>query len=143
MERSALCSLTAEAHPLSIVPVGANVNDFKVLEETIRSVAVDRPEPSDDRPQNLCLDKGYDNRQSRRTAIDEGYIPHIRSRGEEKREKAVDADYKARRWIVEVVHSWLNRFRKILVRFEKKTETHLGLLQLACAYLALKRAGTF
>ena len=45
-----------------------------------------------------------------------------------------------RRWVVEVCHSWLNRFRKLLVRFEKKLETHLALLQFACAYIVLKRA---
>jgi len=129
--------------PLAVVSAGANVNDFKILEETIRSIPIDRPEPSDNRPQNLCLDKGYDNRQSRRIAIDEGYVAHIRSRGEEKREKAADTNYKARRWVVEVAHSWLNRFRKILVRFEKKSETQLGLLQFACAYIAFKRAATF
>jgi putative transposase len=129
--------------PLSVVPAGANVNDFKILEKTIRSIRIDRPEPSDDAPQNLCLDKGYDNRQSRRVAIDEGYVAHIRSRGEEKREKTAHTDYKARRWVVEVAHSWFNRFRKILVRFEKKAETHLGLLHFACAYIALNRAGTF
>jgi putative transposase len=129
--------------PLSVVPAGANINDFKLLEKTIRSIRIDRPEPSDDAPQNLCLDKGYDNRQSRRIAIEEGYVAHIRSRGEEKREKTAHTDYKARRWVVEVAHSWLNRFRKILVRFEKKSETHLGLLHFACAYIALKRAGTF
>jgi transposase len=106
--------------PLSIVPAGANVNDFKILEKTIRSIRIDRPEPSDDAPRNPCLDKGRDNRQSRRVAIDEGYVAHIRSRGEEKREKTAHADYKARRWVVEVARSRLNRFRKILVRFEKK-----------------------
>jgi transposase len=48
-----------------------------------------------------------------------------------------------KRWIVEVCHSWVNRFRKLLVRFEKKLETHLALLQFACAYLVLKRAEVF
>ena len=44
-------------------------------------------------------------------------------------------------WVIEVCHAWLNRFRKLLVRFEKKLETHLALLQFACAYIVLKRAG--
>ena len=38
---------------------------------------------------------------------------------EERRGIAVRQGYKARRWIVEVAHSWFNRFRKLLVRFEK------------------------
>jgi putative transposase len=68
-------------------------------------------------------------------------IPHIRSRGEEQREKREITGYRARRWVVEVCHSCLNRFRKLLVRFEKTLETHLALLQFACAYIVLKRAG--
>ena len=129
--------------PLSVVPAGANINDFKLLERTIRSIRIERPEPSDDAPRNPCLDKGYDNRRSRRIAIDEGYVAHIRSRGEEKHEKMAHTDYKARRWVVEVARSRLNRFRKILVSFEKKAKTHLGPLHFACACIALKRAGTF
>ena len=59
------------------------------------------------------------------------YEPHIRSRGEEK--IAIQHGFKARRWIVEVVHSWFNRFRKLLVRYEKKqmppTNRYYSLLQ--------------
>ena len=68
---------------------------------------------------------------------------HIRSRGEEQAEKEKHPDKKARRWVVEVCHSWLNRFRKILVRFEKKRTHHLGLLAIACAYIVFKRAEIF
>ncbi len=34
--------------------------------------------------------------------------------------------YKARRWVVEVTHSWMNRFRKLLVRFEKTDAAYFG-----------------
>jgi IS5 family transposase len=91
----------------------------------------------------VCLDKGYDYDECRQVAEQHEYIPHIRSRGEEQREKREIPGYRPRRWVVEVCHSWLNRFRKLLVRFEKKLETHLALLQFACAYIVLKRAGVF
>lgn len=133
----------ARGTPLSVVPSAANINDFKLLESTIENIEVERPEPSGDRQQNMCLDKGYDDKRSRRTVAEKGYVPHIRSRGEEKGKKENDPDFKPRRWVVEVSHSWLNRFRKILVRFEKKVENHLALLHLACAYLVFKRCGTF
>lgn len=93
--------------------------------------------------QHLSLDKGYDYEDCRQQALNHGYVPHIRTRGEEKKAKPENADDKPRRWVVEVTHSWLNRFRKILVRFEKKLEHHRGLLQLACAYIVFKRTGTF
>ena len=129
--------------PLSVVPAGANADDFKILDKTIRSIRIDRPEPSGDAPRNPCLDKGYDNRRSRRIAIEEGYVARIRPGAGRSAKRWPIPNYKARRWVVEVAHSWFNRFRKILVRFEKKSETYLDLLHFACAYITLKRAGTF
>ena len=70
-------------------------------------------------------------------------MAHIRSRGEEHQEKQALPGDRARRWVVEVCHSWFNRFRTLLVRFEKKLATHLALLQWACAYIVLKRAAVF
>ena len=66
-----------------------------------------------------------------------GYVPHVRSRGEERPR----AGKKARRWIVEVAHSWFNRFRKILVRFEKKKSSFESLLQLAAAIIIYRKLG--
>lgn len=129
--------------PIAIVPDRANRNDMKLLASTLGSIVVERPEPTEENPQHLCLDKGYDYKVCHQEAMDYRYIPHIRSRGEEKEAKEKNPDNKPRRWVVEVTHSWLNRFRKILVRFEKKVECHLGLLQLACAYIVFKRAETF
>ena len=104
---------------------------------------LERPEPTAEAPQHLCLDKGDDDDACRYETESRGYIPHIRSRGEEQRERRESPGYRPRRWVVEVCHSWLNRFRKILVRFEKKLATHLALLQFACAYIVLKRADVF
>jgi hypothetical protein len=69
-----------------------------------------------------------------------GFIPHIKSRGEEKTGQKHNPEYKARRWAVEVTRSWMNRFRKLLVRFEKLTASYLGLLMLACAFIAFRKA---
>ena len=126
--------------PLAVVVAGANRHDMKLLAETLDAVVVERPEPTATAPQHVCLDKGYDYEECRQVAEQHAYIPHIRSRGEEQRAKREIPGYRPRRWVVEVCHSWLNRFRKLLVRFEKKLETHLALLQFACAYIVLKRA---
>jgi transposase len=69
-----------------------------------------------------------------------GFIPHIKSRGQEKSEKQTHPDSRARRWAVEAAHSWMNRFRKILVRFEKLESSYLGLLMPACAFIAFRKA---
>ncbi len=129
--------------PIAVVVAGANRNDMKLLEATLDAIVIERPEATPEQPQHLCADKGYDYAACRQTVGEHGYTAHIRSRGEERQERVEHPEYRPRRWVVEVSHSWVNRFRKILVRFEKKEATHLGLLQLACAYIALKRSKLF
>ena len=88
-----------------------------------------RPAPSPDQPQGMCLDKGYDFDEVR--TLDEfGFTAHIRSRGEEAKAIKREAGFKARRWVVERSHSWLNRFRRILVRWDNSRQ--LAFLHFAC-----------
>lgn len=115
--------------PLAVVLSGANTHDVKLLEETLEHIVVLRPEPDEEHPQNLCLDAGYTKVHKR------GYTPHIRPRGEEKKELEHNPEFHARRWVVEVTHSFLNRFRKLLVRFEKKAANYLAFIQFACAVI--------
>ena len=75
-----------------------------------------------------------------RLAVAHGYEPHIRTRGEEIELKARTPGWRARRWVVEAAHSWLNRNRSILIRWCKKEENYLALLQLACGLIAFKKA---
>jgi putative transposase len=121
----------------------ANRNDMKLVAQTLDAVAVERPAPTRHAPQHLCADKGYDFAVCRQEAEERAYRPHIRSRGDERREKARHPEAQPRCWVVEVCHAWFNRFRKILVRFEKLEPTHLGLPQFACAYIDLRRSGAF
>jgi putative transposase len=75
-------------------------------------------------------------------AIKHGYTPHIRARGEEIKLKLRIPGWRARRWVVEATHSWLNRNRALLIRWSKKDENHLALLQLASGLIAFKKART-
>jgi len=123
--------------PLAVIISGANTHDIKLLEKTLDSIVIFRPLPSPKTPKNLCLDAGY---VGSKNAIEQrGYIPHIRPRGEEKTEIERNPDSKVRRWVVEVCHSWLNRFCKLLVRFEKKAENYRALVQFACALIAWRK----
>ena len=74
----------------------------------------------------------------RELAREFGFTAHIRSRGEEKKALACEAGFRARRWVVERTHSWLNRYRAILIRWSKKSENHLAMLHLACALITWK-----
>ena len=86
------------------------------------------------------MDKAYDNREVRRLVGIYELTPHIRARGEEIAEKVRTPGWRARRWVVEATHSWLNRNRAILIRWSKKDENHLALLQLASGLIAFKKA---
>ena len=123
--------------PLAVVLSGANTHDVKLLEETLDHIVVLRPEPDEEHPQNLCLDAGYTG--SGDAVEQRNYIPHIRPRGEEKKELERNPDFRARRWVVEVTHSFFNRFRKLLVRFEKKAANYMALIQFACAVIVWRK----
>jgi hypothetical protein len=67
--------------------------------------------------ENLCLDAGEAGKAQEVSA--RGSIPPIRPRGEEISESERNLDFIPRRWIVECFHSWMNRFRKLIPRYEK------------------------
>jgi len=111
-----------------------------MVEATLRSIPVKRPKPTRKNPQGMCLDKGYDYDNVRDLVKEFGYTAHIKARGEEAQAIKRQAGFKARRWVVERTHSWMNRFRRILTRWEKKAENYLALLHLVCAVITYRRS---
>jgi putative transposase len=126
--------------PLAVAVDGANVHDQKMVAATLDAIPIERPEPTSKEPQNLCLDKGYVGEPVDRQVRERGYTPHIPSKSNQapkpKRRRG-----KARRWKVERTHSWLNRARRLLIRWEKKVVNYLGFLHLQSAIVALRTAG--
>ena len=100
-----------------------------------------RPRPKVAKPQGLCLDKGYDFDEVRAIVREFGFTAHIRTRGEEARAIKQQASFRARRWVVERTHSWMNRFRRILIRWEKIPQTFIAMLHLACAIITWRATG--
>ena len=121
--------------PLGLAVAGADDNDPKLMRATIEAAPVARPMPTADDPQHLCLDKGYDYDGPRALAEEFGLTLHPRTRGEEARAKR-HAGAKARRRVVERTHSWLNRFRRVLIRWEKRPDTYSALLHSALGLIA-------
>jgi len=115
---------------------GANRHDVTQVESVLGGITIKIP---NNIVQNLCADKGYFGKPAMQLMIEHQYIPHVRSRGEEAR--AIKQGFKARRWIVEVAHAWFNRFRKILVRYEKLQTSYEALLYLAAAIIAYRKIG--
>ena len=122
--------------PIGLAVDGANVPDYKLLQETLDTMPVQRPEAHPRQPVNLCLDKGYDYDGPRQIAYDYNLTAHIRRRGEETTTLPDHPDYQPRRWVVERVHSWINRFRRLLVRWEKKSRNYEAMLHFACGIIA-------
>ena len=122
--------------PLAVAIDGANRHDSKLLAATIDGIVGLRPEPEEG-TQHLCLDKGYDYAFVRDEVSARGYEAHIRGRGEEGAQPHPGG--KARRWVVERTISWLNRSRRLLVRWEKKPENYLAFIHLACAQLISRK----
>ena len=126
--------------PLSICIAGANINDHLLLAATLDAIVVERPTPTEEAPQHLCLHKGYDNEPTRKIVADRAYQEHIRRIGEEKKDEQGEKTHLARRWVVERTFSWLSRWRGLLIRWEKKPQNYLANLKMACALLWFRRA---
>lgn len=119
---------------MSVIVTAANTHDMKAAVQTMDGIVLKRPRPRRYRRQHLCLDKGYDFPEVEEAVIERRYMPHIRHKREKKRRTV-----KKRRWVVERTNSWHNRFRKLLVRYEKKSDNYLGLVQLACCIIVYRR----
>ena len=126
--------------PLGVAVDGANVHDQKLLNDTLDNIPVPRPQPTSRQPQHLCLDKGYTGEPVEQQVRCRDYVPHIPAKGKDS-PKPKSRHGKARRWKVERTHSWLNRARRLLTRWEKKVANHLGFLHLQFAIIALRVAG--
>jgi transposase len=120
---------------------GANRNDFKLARETLAQMEAERPQPAAKKLPNLCVDKGYDYAEVRRLAQEFKFTLHCRSRGEEVKEFKRTARTKARRWVVERTHSWMNRFRGILIRWNKKAENYLAMVHLTLGIITYRTTG--
>src|SRR5262245_1277334 len=125
--------------PIGIVVSGAERADVKLLGATLEAMVVERPDASQQK-QNLCLDKGYNGEATEQLVAAAGYVLHMPDKANaKKKRKRQGGRRKARRWVVEVTHSWLNRFRRLLVRWEKKKSNYLSMLYFACAIICWRK----
>jgi putative transposase len=129
--------------PIGLTVEGANRHDMKLVRPTVESLLVERPAPTKEHPQGMCLDAGYDYDEVYAILKEFGFTAHVRPRGEEAKAIKREAGFKARRWVVERAHSWMNRFRRLLIRWDKKPENYLAFLHFACGLIAFRAAGLF
>jgi putative transposase len=126
--------------PLAIEVGSANCHDVKLLAATLDGVVVERPAASQEASQHFCVDKGYAGEPAQQVGPARGYIVHVPDKAHAKQKRRrTGGRRKARRWVVAVTHSWLNRFRRLLVRWEKKKANYRSLLYLACAIICWRK----
>jgi len=126
--------------PLAALVTAANVHDKWMVASVLDAVVL-KASRGPRRPENLCLDKGYDFADAEAAVRSRGIVPHIRRRGEEALVGCVRG--RPRRWVVERTNSWCNRFRGLLIRWERISAHYLAMLQLACGLIAYQQAKGF
>jgi putative transposase len=114
--------------------------DFQMLQDTLDSSPAACPLAPAAVEQGLWLDKGYDCDAIHGMVRENGYVPHGVPRDAEREMLVKIPGYRARRWPVERTISWMNRFRRLLVRWEKKVVNYTAMVHLACAFIAFKHA---
>jgi len=125
--------------PLSVLVTPANVNDDKRLDQVIENFVIVRPIPTTSDPQNLALDAAFDNAPARGVVFENRYIAHIAPKAGRDPDAPLHPGGKARRWVVEQTHALHDRFRRLVVNWEKTITSRYGFLCLASALIAYRR----
>lgn len=118
--------------PLAVTLSAANVHDSQMLEATVDAIPPIRQRRGRPRrrPTKLHGDKAYDFGVKRRALRARGIVPRLARRGIESKERLG-----RHRWVVERTHSWMNRFRRLKIRYERSAEVHSAFLELGCALI--------
>jgi putative transposase len=132
--------------PLACIISEANRTDMKRLGALLDAQFVTAPvvQNLDGQPipRELCLDRGYDYDACRETAVAHGYRAHIPPKASAAQPLPPPRDparHPARRWVVEVGHAWFNRFRRLLIRWDKKAANYLAFIQLAACLIIYRK----
>ena len=131
--------------PVAVVLSGANRHDMKKLAALLDATVVEvPPPPPEEEPgeRHLALDRGYDYAECRSAAATRGYAPHIPPKASATRPLPPPGHpdrHPPRRWVVEVAHSWVKRFRRLLIRWEKRADAYLGFVQLAACLIIYRK----
>ena len=125
-------SLMTDANglPLAMTVAQANTHDIRLVADTLDRLQIGRP----GKRLCLCMDKGDEAHELKHYLKSRRYEPYIQSRKEEA-DILKNTSFKAQRWVVEQTHSWMNCFRWILVRWEKKVENYEAMLHFTYGFI--------
>jgi transposase len=95
-----------------------------------------------EKPERLIGDKAYDSDPLDEVLLDEGIemiAPHRNNRKKKKTQDGRKLRRYKRRWKIERLFAWLQNFRRLVVRYEYKEENFLGMAQLGCIVILLRK----
>ena len=108
------------------------MHDSKMMIETVDAIApIKRPRGrARRRPRKLHADKAYDSKALRAELRKRGIAPRIARRGVETSERLG-----THRWVAERTFAWLNRYRRLKVRYERRADIHEAFLLIGCSLI--------
>lgn len=134
-----------EGTPLAAHIESASPAEVKLIETTLDKIAVGNPNVVGrprSKPKRFIADKAYDSNKLRQRLSKRGIQPIIPARSNNQRASHQDGRslrrYK-RRWKVERTFAWLLNFRRINTRWERLDYIYGAFVNLACAFIVLRR----
>jgi transposase len=128
--------------PLGIHVEKASPSEVTLLEQTLKNGRIGGRGTKRRKPKRLIADRGYDSNKVRALLVKRDIEPIIPARRNNRVATHQDGRklrrYK-RRWIIERTNSWLQTFRRLVVRYERSATIFNALVHLACALTTLKR----
>jgi len=112
-----------------------NRHDSTLFEASVRSIPPSLIHP---RYKEMHLDSAYDSKRTRVILFNYYYVPKI-SKNKRNSKSITSVKTEKKRWIVESAHSWMNRFRRLLTRFEKLASNHFALMQFSLSIIIFNK----
>lgn len=112
-----------------------NQHDSKLFDASIRSIPKDISQPF---YKEMHLDSAYDSKFIKTVLFNAYYVPKV-SKNKRNSKKNIIQKHEKKRWIVESTHSWMNRFRRLLIRFEKCAKNYFSLMQFAFSVIIFNK----
>jgi len=126
----------AEGTPLSVEIHSASPAEVTLIESLLKHRRLRRP------PQRLIYDRAADSDPLRQRLARCGIdliCPHRKNRRRPPLQDGRKLRRFRRRWKIERTNSWLQNFRRLVVRYEHRADMFLGLVQLACLVITVQR----
>jgi transposase len=122
--------------PLALHTESASPHEVSLVEATLQSSFLK------EKPDRLVGDKAYDSDPLDERLKEQGIemiAPHRRNRKKKKTQDGRKLRRYKRRWNIERLFAWLQNFRRLVVRYEYKDENFLGMAQLGCIIILLRK----